>query len=179
MCDLTTGGCVKKSVIVTTLHASNVRLCSIICHYDLCMSAMCDRTTRSCVQRSVTLISSQGPFKSLEIDFSIKGLFRSFDSAHGSFLFIRRSFPLWVPLKSIFVSNVSKLERRATVFCEWAVVFFAVVPQIMMWLLEAYNTPTMLQSREIIALLFVNVCPQSSVDTDTIHKDRIASSFLL
>ena len=43
-----------------------------------------------------------GAFKSLEIDLSIKGLFKSFDSAHGSFVFVGRSFPLvWGPLKSI------------------------------------------------------------------------------
>ena len=45
---------------------------------------------------------SHGPFKSLEIDFSIKGLLSSLIQPMGFFLFVRRSFPLLrVPLKSI------------------------------------------------------------------------------
>ena len=47
--------------------------------------------------------------------FFNKGPFKSFDSAHGSFLFIRRSFS--------FVSDISKLQHRATVFCEQVVDF--------------------------------------------------------
>ena len=58
---------------------------------------------------------------------------------------------------------------------------FAAVPRIAMRLLEADDTPAMLLSREIILILVVNVCPQSSVGmgTDTSQKDRIASSFPL
>ena len=59
------------------------------------------------------------------------------------------------------------------------VVYFAAVLRITMWLLEADDTPAMLQSRETIPFLVVNVYPQSSVDANTSHKDRIASSFFL
>ena len=41
---------------------------------------------------------------------------------------------------------------------------------------EADDAPTMLQSRDTIPFLVVNVCPQPSVDTDTGHKDGMASS---
>ena len=65
--------------------------------------------------------------------------------------------------------------------CVWCIhVCMAHVIVIATWLLEAGDTPAMLQSRETIPFLVVNyVCPQSSVDTDTSHKDRIASSFPL
>ena len=108
-----------------------------------------------------------------------KSPFKSFDSAHGSFLFVRGSFPLlWVPLKSICEQHF-KVGAPSNSILRTGSCIFAAVPRIVMWLLEADDTPAMLQSRETIPFLVVNVFPQSSVDTGTSHKDRMASSFPL
>ena len=100
--------------------------------------------------------------------------FKSVDSAHGSFLIVRRSFPLlWVLLKSIYEQRF-KVGAPSNSILRMGSCIFAAVPQIVMWLLQADNTPTMLQSKETIPFWVVNVCAQSSVDTGASHKDGIA-----
>ena len=119
------------------------------------------------------LPGSQGPFLVLGNWFFNKRPFQSFDSAHGSFLLVRRSFPLlWGPLKVGVPSN-SVLRTGSCIF--------AVVSLIAMWLLEADDTPAMLQSKESIPVLVVNVCPQSPVDPENKPQgqDKMASTFPL
>ena len=100
---------------------------------------------------------------------------KSYDWAHGFFLFVRRSFSsLWIPvLKSICEQHFKVGTLSNSILWTGSCIFASVV-QIVMWLLEA-----MLQSRE--TLNAVNVYPQSSVTTasDTSHDDRITSSFPL
>ena len=91
-----------------------------------------------------------GPFRSLEIDFSIKGL----------------SSPLIQPIRPVSVclsggpfhccEFLQKSICEQQYFCEQAVLFL---------LLEADDTPAMLQSKETIPFLVVNhVWPQLSLE---------------
>ena len=66
---------------------------------------------------------SQGPFKSLEIDFSIQGLISPLIQPMSSFCLSGGPFHCCEFLYSPIVNNISKSERRATIFCERAVVF--------------------------------------------------------
>ena len=70
-----------------------------------------------------------GPFKSLKLWFCNNRPFKSFDSSHGSFLFVGRSFK--VNFWATFQSRSSEQQYLRTGSC-----IFAAVPLIAMWLLE-------------------------------------------
>ena len=64
-----------------------------------------------------------GPIKSLEIDFSIKGLSSPLIQPMGPFCLSGDPFHCCEFFQSPFVSNISMSKRQATVFWERAVVF--------------------------------------------------------
>ena len=107
--------------------------------------------------------------------FVYKRPFKSFDSAQGSFLFVRRSFPLlWVPLKSICDLHFKVGAPSNSILRAGSGIFAAVPCITMLWLLEADDTSAVLQSRKTIPFLVVNVCVPTIVSWYwVIHVTRI------